>query len=288
MRIVASLIASLVVLPGLAAAQERPSAPEAALPDGPPPAGQRGDSYTIGAGIIYLPDYQGSDDYRIIPGGAFRADIGDIELQTKGLKLYAELMPDSDEQVSFTAGTIVGVRFGRDGVEDPVVDQLDNTGTAIEVGGFAGISISGITNPYDNVTARIEVVRDVNGAHDSFVVTPAIDLSTPLSRATFVSLGFSLDIVGDNYADTYFGVTPAEAAEIPELAAYDPDGGGVKSWGATLVVGHSLEGDIRGGWSLFGLAGYSRLLGDFAASPLVAERGSADQFIAGGGIGYSF
>ena len=168
---VTALAASLVILPAGALAQERPAAPESALPDGPP-GGPPGDTYTVGVGAIFLPDYQGSDDYRIIPGGAFRADIGDIELQTKGLRLYAELLPDNDATTKLTAGTIIGARFGRDGVKDPVVDQLEGTGTAIEVGGFVGLSFSQLTNPYDNLTARIEVTRDINGAHDSVIIVP--------------------------------------------------------------------------------------------------------------------
>jgi outer membrane scaffolding protein for murein synthesis (MipA/OmpV family) len=36
------------------------------------------------------------------------------------------------------------------------------------------------------------------------------------------------------------------------------------------------------------VSGYSRLLGDAADTPYTAERGSANQFIAGLGVGYTF
>lgn len=247
-------------------------------------------SITVGAGILTGPDYQGSDDYRLIPGAAFRADFGDVEMLTRGLKLYVDVVPDSDAKVSFTAGPIAGLRFGRgDDVEDPVVALLPETGTAIELGGFAGVQVRQLTNPYDTLTARVDVTHDVNGAHGSTIISPAVDFSTPLSRSAFASLGASMDFVADDYMDTYFGVFAEDLAaiDIGELFPYDPDGG-LKSATGTFVLGYSLEGDLRKGWALFGLVSYTRLLGDAADSPLVADRGSADQWFGGGGIGYTF
>ena len=45
---------------------------------------------------------------------------------------------------------------------------------------------------------------------------------------------------------------------------------------------------LNGGWTLFGVGGYSRLLGDAADTPYTALRGSPNQFITGLGVGYSF
>ena len=276
---------ALVAAPSLAAAQQ-----EAGPPSGPPPEATEGlgDSVTIGAGIVYLPDYEGSDDYRLIPGAAFRAQIGDISIQSRGLKLYADVLPNTTGKIGFTAGPIAGVRFGRgDNVKDPLVAQLPETGTAIEVGGFAGIQIKQLTNPFDTLTARVDVVHDVNGAHGSTIISPAIDFSTPLSIRSFVSLGASMDIVGDGFADTYFDVPVSGPTLAPALPAYDADGG-VKSYSLNLVGAYSLSGDIRRGWGLFGLVSRSKLLGDFADSPIVSQAGSSTQWITGGGIGYTF
>ena len=280
MRFILAAAAFSVATPAAAqVAEAEPQIPDIELPER---------SFTVGVGLLAGPDYEGSDDYRLIPGAAFRADLGDIELQTRGLKLYADVIPDSDARVQFTAGPIAGVRFGRgDDVEDDIVALLPETGTAIEVGGFAGVRITQLTNPFDSLTARLDVLHDVNGAHGSTIFTPAVDFSTPLSLSTFASLGLSMDIVGDDYADTYFGVDPLVAATIPELDAWDPEGG-IKSSSATLVLGQSLEGDLRKGWALFGLVSYTRLYGDFADSPIVADRGSASQWFGGAGVGYTF
>ncbi|WP_370177858.1 MipA/OmpV family protein [Alteriqipengyuania sp.] len=39
---------------------------------------------------------------------------------------------------------------------------------------------------------------------------------------------------------------------------------------------------------MFAVGGYSRMIGDAADSPFVAQRGSADQWLAGAGLGYTF
>ncbi|WP_265587356.1 MipA/OmpV family protein [Sphingomicrobium arenosum] len=279
MRLFAILPLALLATPAHAqVAEAEPQIPDIEMPSR---------SVTVGVGLLTGPDYEGSDDYRLIPGAAFRADLGDVEILTRGLKLYVDVIPDSDAKVAFTAGPIAGVRFGRsDNVKDEIVALLPETGTAIEIGGFAGVQFKQLTNPYDSLTARIDVLHDVNGAHGSTIISPAVDFSTPLSRSAFASLGASMDIVQDGYMDTYFGV-PGPAADFDLLPEYDPDGG-VKSATATLVTGYSLEGDLRRGWALFGLLSYTRLMGDAADSPIVATRGSASQWFGGAGIGYSF
>jgi outer membrane scaffolding protein for murein synthesis (MipA/OmpV family) len=41
-------------------------------------------------------------------------------------------------------------------------------------------------------------------------------------------------------------------------------------------------------WSLFGIAEYSRLVGDFADSPIVAVEGDKNQLTLGVGFGWKF
>ena len=51
---------------------------------------------------------------------------------------------------------------------------------------------------------------------------------------------------------------------------------------------HALTGDLTKGLTAVAVVGYYRMLGDFKRSPIVAEAGSADQFIAGLGLTYTF
>lgn len=65
-------------------------------------------------------------------------------------------------------------------------------------------------------------------------------------------------------------------------------GSGFKSAGLTGLVVQDLGGDGRKGLGLFALAGYKRLLGQYADSPIVRDAGSANQGFAVAGLTYSF
>ena len=248
-----------------------------------------GNMVTVSLGAAYGPDYEGSDEYRFIPGAFVRADLGDISIVTRGLKVYADVLPNRDGPgLQLDGGPIAGVRLTRTGdVDDERVDALPELKTAIEVGGYLGLSYKGLTNPYDKLSLRVDAVKDINGAHSDWVFTPVLDFSTPLSLKTFASVSASMDIVGDDFADTYFGIAPDEVPLHPELTAYDPDGG-IKSWSLGLLVGQSLEETLLEGWSLFGTVNYKRLVGDAADSPLVADFGTPTQWFVAAGLGYTF
>ena len=63
----------------------------------------------------------------------------------------------------------------------------------------------------------------------------------------------------------------------------------VISVGAQLLLGWDLDNNLlNGGLALFAVGGYSKLLGDAADTPFTAERGSANQWLAGAGIAYTF
>src|SRR4029453_13228592 len=162
-------------------------------------------------------------------------------------------------------------------VDDDFVDALPELDTAIEVGGFGGVTWHGLTNPYDSLSLRVDVLTDVSGAHKSTLVTPTIDFGTPLSRTLYVGASASMEGAGGNYADYYYSIPPAEglAAGLP---AYDADGG-LKHWRLGLVANQSITGDLTGGFSIFGAGGYTHLLGDFADSPIVDDRGSPSPWV---------
>ena len=98
-------------------------------------------------------------------------------------------------------------------------------------------------------------------------------------------LSLSAEFAGDRYASYYFDVSPAESA-ASGLRPYAAKGG-LKELGGNILIVHSLS-DKRKGWSLFGIASYNRLQGDFARSPIVADAGSANQAFGALGIGYTF
>ncbi len=277
------LAAALLLTATPAVAQDVAAAAEQPLPD----PNDQSDSFQIGLGAAFVPDYEGSNDYRLIPGVIVRARVSGISIFSRGTYLYADVISDGPG-LNFDAGPIVGVRLNRTGkVKDDAVDALGDRKVAVEVGGFAGLTYKGLTNPYDALSLRLDAVKDVGNAHESVVLSPTIDFGTPLSRTTFAGLSLSADFVSRKYANYYFGIDAAGSL-ASGLPGYRFSDGGMKNWQAGLLLAHSLSGDARKGLGLFGSASYKRLLGDIADSPIVADRGSKSQWFGAVGVGYSW
>ena len=246
-------------------------------------------SLTIGIGGAYLPSYEGSDDYIATPIGIVFGKVGGFGFATRGTALTLDLIPDSsDAPFTFDLGPMVNVRLDRTNrIRDPRVRALGELDEAIEVGGYAGVSKNGLLHEYDSLGVRLSYTKDVSDTHDSSILMPAIEYSTPLSTRTFAQLGLQGERVGDGYARTYFSITPGGAL-ASGLPAFTADGGW-KNYRLSLLVAQTLTGDLRNpGLSLFGGVAYSKLLGDFKRSPIVSVAGDADQYFATLGLSYTF
>ncbi len=272
--------AALLLLPAIASAQPAGS--------GRPPEDRN--SLVLGLGGGIAPEYEGADDYGFQPGGVIQGKVDGFDFQVRGPNIYVDLLRDAPEsRWNLIAGPVAQVRFernSRNDIDDPRVAALGTRDTAVELGGYVGIGRKGFLIPPASLTFDLAFVRDVAGAHDSFILTPGVALSSPLSQRSFARLGVTADYVGKGYGRTYFDV--AALPNPDALPAYATRGSGLKSIGTTFLLTHDLGGDNRKGWALFGLAGYKRLLGQYARSPIVRDAGSADQFLGIAGIAYAF
>ena len=249
----------------------------------PPYARNDGDRVTVGFGLGASPDYEGSNDYRLQPGGILQGKVSGIEFQMRGLNLYTDFLPDRG-MTRLVLGPVVQLRLDRTGdIKDPRVAVLGSRKTAVEVGLTAGIGKRGFLIPPASLNFDVTFLHDVAGAHRSYVITPALSLASPVSQRGFARLGVSADYVGKGYAATYFDVAPGGP-----LPAYATHGAGLKSVGTSLLYTHDLGGNPRKGLGLFVLGNYKRLLGQFADSPIVRDAGSAGQAFGVAGIAYSF
>jgi outer membrane scaffolding protein for murein synthesis (MipA/OmpV family) len=247
------------------------------------------DMVTVALGAGLTPDYEGSDDYRLIPVAAARGQVGGISFSTQGLYLYVDLIPKKSSKIDLILGPVAGVRLNRTRkIKDDVVDLLPDRKTAIELGGYAGVGISGLTNPYDSLALTVAAVHDVASAHESTVIMPKASFSTPLSTSTYASLSLGANFVSNKFADYYFSVSPAESAlTVGVLPVFDADGG-MKDWNVGLLLNQSITGNLLHGFSVVGSASYSHLVGDFKDSPLVSQRGSASQWLVAAGVAYTW
>ena len=101
--------------------------------------------------------------------------------------------------------------------------------------------MSGVLNPYDSLSANVDVRWDVAGAHEGMVINPGITYFTPVSRGAGISLSLSAEHGDEAFNEYYYSVTPAQAT-ASGLPVYDA-GSGFNKLSANLLVGVDLDGD---------------------------------------------
>ena len=232
----------------------------------------RGRIVTLGIGPQVVPQYPGADSYTIAPfliGGLRRP--GEPIAFTSGDDSASIGLLRYDSVINF--GPAVRLQAKRD--EDDVGATVGNVPLTVEVGGFVQLL------PSRNFRIRAELRRGVNG-HKAWVGSLGADVIFRDDQNYIFSVGPRVRWADNRYQDRYFGVTPA-VASATGLAALDPDGG-VYAVGGIANLTYRLGRN----WGLQGYAGYDRLVGDAANSPIVRAFGSRDQFSGGAGLWLEF
>ena len=248
---------------------------------------------TIGLGVGLVPSYAGSNDYIAFPLPLIVGRVGGVGISPNGPGFILDfnsakpsLAPRKKARVSF--GPAFRFRNDRNNrISDEVVARAGQLDAALEVGGAVGVSFPGVVKTFDQLTIGVQVRWDVLGAHDGMIVEPQIAYRAPIGRAMALQVQTSAEFIDDNFADYYFTVSPAQAlgSGLPQFRA----DGGLNRIGTTAILSYDLDGNqLNGGWSIYGVGGYSRLVGDSADTPFTSVRGDADQFIVGLGVGYTF
>ncbi|MCW3834623.1 MipA/OmpV family protein [Sphingomonas canadensis] len=292
MKVPACAAAPFAAIAALLAAAPAQAQAQAQEGDAPPPvdtAALEGDGLTIGLAAGVVPSYEGSDDtaFSIIPG--LRGRVSGINFMLRGNRFWADLVPTSSGPGwDIQLGPVIQANFNRhSSIVDAQVKKLPKRDIALETGAFAGIARQGVvTSDYDKLGVSLAYVHDVLGAHGSYVITPAIDYSTPLSTTAYIGINLSADYVGRGYADYYFSVdAPGSAASgLPVFSA----GKGWKDWTIASYAAVSLTGDLTRGLALVGAGSYRRMLDDSAASPVTSVAGSPNQWTGMLGLAYTF
>ncbi|MEL6530248.1 MAG: MipA/OmpV family protein, partial [Pseudomonadota bacterium] len=277
-------------------AQERPR--QGPSHGGPPPGVASGDSViddtwiTLGVGAGLVPSYSGSDDYVLFPLPLIVGRVGGVGISPNGPGLNLDVLSQPPGQgvrgTSVSFGPSFRFRNDRDNrIRDDVVAAAGRLDTALEVGVNGGVSFPAMLNRFDRLTISTSARWDVLGAHDGMLVEPSVSYFTPMGRGSALQLAASAQFVDDDFAEYYYSVSPAQST-ASGLPRFDADGG-INSVGLTAIATFDLGGDLLdGGFNVYAIGGYSRLVGDAADTPYTSVRGSADQFIGGIGIGYTF
>jgi outer membrane scaffolding protein for murein synthesis (MipA/OmpV family) len=235
-------------------------------------------SYFAGA-IALVPDYIGSDDYTIAgaPAGRITFD-SKRDLQLKATSLTSNLI----NHEFFRFGPAINYRFGRDDVDDDIVDLMKDIDGAFEIGAVMGWDFSNDSNPRYRFGVFLEFLQDVSGEHDGYLVTGTVKYWKPLGRAFDFGLQGGVSYGSQDYMNTYFGVSASDSAlsGLPTYSAND----GIRD----VTITPSLIYHLSKKWHVGGFVRYQMILSDAADSPLVDQRGDANQILVGLGLAYSW
>ncbi|HYE52461.1 MAG TPA: MipA/OmpV family protein [Azospirillaceae bacterium] len=231
------------------------------------------DGWNVRLGLVGVaaPDYEGSDEYELHPVPDIEITYGDwFFLDRRGLGV--NLL----QWNGLTAGVSYGIDAGRREKEN---DALEGLGT-IRATAMGNIFATYQVGP---VSLSADIQRDLlDRGHEGTTAQLALTYALPIGPGAAVFAGPSLTWADDNYMQSFFGIS-AEQALRSGRVRHDVKAG-LKNAGFTVYGTYPLSGT----WSLTGLAGYSRLLGEAADSPLVRRDGDADQFFGGLGASYRF
>lgn len=241
----------------------------------------------LGAAIGVAPDYLGSDDTEVAPLFALSVTTERFTFRNNGQGLEVDLSRAFGSGPGFIGwGPILRYDGGRndsDKVEDAVVSRMAPVEAAFEAGGFveATLPLAGTGTEPLLVTARLSVVQGLDGGHEGLLAEAQLGVVKPLGRWS-VGGGITLAAADGDYTNAYFGVSAADAA-VTGLDAYQA-GGGLRDAGLAAFASYAVNDRLSVDLS----AGYSKLLGDAADSPVVVDRGQAGQAFVGLGVTWQF
>lgn len=251
-----------------------------------------GNRVTVGIGPAVVPSYIGSNDSVVIPAVAVQGQLWGYSFGTAGTEFSVDaIRGDGKPGWKLEAGPSINVRLDRTAlIRDAQVKALGKLKTAWEPGAWIGIQRTGVvTSPYDTLSFSVAYQQDVSGAYGGGYIEPSVSYSTPLSHRDYVSLSADADHVGRRFGRYYYDISTAGSLKSG-LAAYDQAGrsGGWKDWEVGAIGEHMLTGDLTHGLGLVGGVNYTRLLGRYAASPIVRDAGSPRQWAYTVGVAYTF
>ena len=265
-----SALISTLVLAGLLGPQA------AALAQQPANQPQRSWDLRLGAGALYQPDYEGSDDYEVDAAPVLSVSYRQAVF-LRGPMLGANLLtlegPLADDRVQL--GPLVRYRFGRDEDDNDALRGLGDIDDSIELGAFATYSFA----PW---SLGLELFQDVSGAHEGLTAELSAGYAARLGPKLRMRSELSASWASGSYMESFFGISGAQARQSG-LQRHEAEAG-VKDVGLSL----NLDYAVTESWKLTTLLGYQRLLGDAADSPIVEDEGSPDQLTVGLFLSYGF
>ena len=237
----------------------------------------QGIRFSLGAGAGWAPDYEGSDEYEVVPLWNLRVDNlyhPKTFVQVIGPRLRSNFLP-SDHWRLGLAGQFIKER---DDVENDQVDDLEKVDSSVMLGVVGGYDL--LADPQQDLVLEVEARQDI-ADDNGFLATIRGTYGGRVSESWRFAGSVGSTWASEDYMSSYFGIDAADAASSG-LDQFNADEGFKDiSFGGALTYGF-LER-----WSVSVLASYTRLIGDAEDSPVV-DAGDEDQFFGGVLAGYRF
>jgi outer membrane scaffolding protein for murein synthesis (MipA/OmpV family) len=225
-----------------------------------------GGGWTAGGALVVSPKYEGSDSYEvtgapfIFPGSPFGGSgivtfSGIDSLQIRVIR-----------QGVLEAGPLVGLRFGRDEDDGPLLGGLGDVDGGVVLGAYGAVRLG-------TFTFTTSYHHQVGGDDTGGLLRLRGALEVPVSPTMKLTFGAGTNYATDEYMDAFFSVSPAQsAASVPfaGLPIYDAEAGFKDVF---VSVSAAMQLDQR--WGLILGATYAQLIGDAGDSPVIETE---DQF----------
>ncbi|URK86265.1 MipA/OmpV family protein (plasmid) [Rhizobium sp. RCAM05350] len=219
----------------------------------------------VGAGAIYGPKFEGSDEFELVPVPMISATFGDrVTIDPGGLEV------DVLKSNGFKFVVKGGMGDGRD--EDDS-DHLKGLGD-IDAGVVVGAQLAYEMGP---VEFYVSVDKTIGGS-DGLVGQVGANVSHHYDRF-ILSAGASTTIADDNHMESYFGVTAAQSARSG-LRQYEASAG-LKRFDIEASVTYMATEH----WVIRSQAGVGFLTGDTKDSPIVQDDVQPSAMLI---VGYKF
>jgi outer membrane scaffolding protein for murein synthesis (MipA/OmpV family) len=225
-------------------------------------------SIRLGAIGIYKPEYEGSDDYEFKGFPMINITWRDMIFfhPRKGLGAY--LWNKNDMKF----GVSMSYSFGRD--ED---DSGDLSGLGdIESGANANVLFE---RAIDDFSFNAHYEQQFTGSDTGFQVHLGLGYNLLIGEQTKLKPVVKTTYSSSDYVEEYFSISQSQSSRSG-LPAFDADAG-FKSVGLNIISIYRLSRH----WGAQSMAGYKRLVGDAAESPVVKDE---NQYLFSVGLSYSF
>ncbi len=234
--------------------------------------------WTLGLGAGVAPDYQGSENYELVPLWNIRANNlydPNTYVQVLGPKLRSNFLANDNFRLGLSGQYVAK----RDDVENSQVDRLKSTDDGFMLGALLGydFKLSGNRVLGFEFDPRWDVSDEIGG-----LFTLRSHYTAPFAGSWRFHGGVSGTYATEDYMDEYFSISAADSARSG-LSTFNADEGF-----KDVVLDASLTYQFAGNWSATGSLKYTRLLGDAEDSPVTDDNGDANQLFGGLLINYTF